>query len=196
MMKVYSRRQLMLEMGRPYDAEIEYLESSGGSRMSIPFVWDKLYTVEISYYITDSIDQVNIFRTNGQLGNNVVIKAYKSINSLTHDYGIGNMPFSPYKTGRHTSVVTATYSQYDGIKKNWHVSNVKDNTKILLFHNANDTEAKTRIYYAIVKDPNSLENVIDFIPVRIGNVGYMFDKVSGKLFGNAGTGNFILGPDK
>jgi len=37
--------------------------------------------------------------------------------------------------------------------------------------------------------------VRDFIPVRIGNIGYMFDKVTGKMFGNSGTGNFILGPD-
>jgi hypothetical protein len=38
--------------------------------------------------------------------------------------------------------------------------------------------------------------VADFIPVRIGQTGYMYDKVSGQLFGNAGTGAFILGPDK
>lgn len=37
--------------------------------------------------------------------------------------------------------------------------------------------------------------VRDFIPVRVGVVGYMFDKVSGQLFGNQGTGNFILGND-
>jgi hypothetical protein len=37
---------------------------------------------------------------------------------------------------------------------------------------------------------------MDLIPVRIGNVGYMYDKVSGQLFENQGTGNFILGPDK
>ena len=36
----------------------------------------------------------------------------------------------------------------------------------------------------------------DFIPVRKGTTGYLYDKVSGKLFGNAGTGSFILGPDK
>ena len=36
----------------------------------------------------------------------------------------------------------------------------------------------------------------DFIPVRVGQVGYMYDKVSGQLFGNAGTGDFIVGPDK
>lgn len=39
----------------------------------------------------------------------------------------------------------------------------------------------------------SLEN--NFIPCRIGNVGYMYDNVSKQLFGNAGTGDFILGPD-
>jgi hypothetical protein len=38
--------------------------------------------------------------------------------------------------------------------------------------------------------------VRDMIPVRVGNVGYLYDKVSGQLFGNSGTGNFILGPDK
>ena len=37
--------------------------------------------------------------------------------------------------------------------------------------------------------------LLDFIPVRVGTVGYLYDRVSGKLFGNAGTGDFVLGPD-
>ena len=37
--------------------------------------------------------------------------------------------------------------------------------------------------------------VMDCIPVRVGQTGYMYDKVSGNLFGNRGTGDFILGPD-
>jgi hypothetical protein len=37
--------------------------------------------------------------------------------------------------------------------------------------------------------------VRDYIPVRKGTVGYLYDRVSGKLFGNAGTGDFVLGPD-
>ena len=36
---------------------------------------------------------------------------------------------------------------------------------------------------------------LDLIPVRVGDEGFMYDRVSGKLFGNAGTGRFILGPD-
>ena len=35
----------------------------------------------------------------------------------------------------------------------------------------------------------------DYIPVRKGTIGYMYDKVSKKLFGNSGTGNFLLGQD-
>lgn len=37
--------------------------------------------------------------------------------------------------------------------------------------------------------------VRDFIPVRKGTVGYMYDRVTRKLFRNAGSGDFVLGPD-
>ena len=42
--------------------------------------------------------------------------------------------------------------------------------------------------------------VRDIAPVRVGSgssaVGYLYDRVSGELFGNAGMGAFVLGPDK
>lgn len=42
-----------------------------------------------------------------------------------------------------------------------------------------------------------ISNVLvrDFIPVRVGSVGYLYDRVSKRLFGNKGTGNFVLGQD-
>lgn len=53
-----------------------------------------------------------------------------------------------------------------------------------------------RIYYCKIYDDDSWTNLVrDFIPVRVGTVGYMYDRVSGQLFGNAGTGAFVLGPD-
>ena len=54
--------------------------------------------------------------------------------------------------------------------------------------------AKMRLYAAHIIENG--HKVIDLIPVRVGTTGYMYDKVSGKLFGNAGTEQFILGPDK
>lgn len=37
--------------------------------------------------------------------------------------------------------------------------------------------------------------VRDFIPVRYRGVGYLYDKVSGRLFGNQGSGEFVIGAD-
>lgn len=39
------------------------------------------------------------------------------------------------------------------------------------------------------------ELCLDLIPVRIGLEGYMYDRVSGTILANSGTGSFIIGPD-
>lgn len=54
--------------------------------------------------------------------------------------------------------------------------------------------SKAKIYYCKIWNGGAL--VRDFIPVRVGQVGYMYDKVSGELFGNSGSGSFTLGNDK
>ena len=62
---------------------------------------------------------------------------------------------------------------------------VNGNTSI----NTNGRISSCKIYHSGVL-------VRDYIPVRKGTVGYMYDRVSGQLFGNQGTGAFIIGPDK
>lgn len=54
--------------------------------------------------------------------------------------------------------------------------------------------SNTRIYWCKIRENGVL--LRDFIPVRVGDVGYLYDSVSGQLFGNAGTGSFVIGPDK
>ena len=54
--------------------------------------------------------------------------------------------------------------------------------------------SKTRLYGAWLKRLNGTF-AFDFIPVRVGQVGYLYDRVSGELFGNNGSGQFTLGPD-
>ena len=53
---------------------------------------------------------------------------------------------------------------------------------------------KGRIYSFRVSEGGVLR--FDGIPVRKGTTGYLYDRVSKQLFGNAGTGDFVLGPDK
>lgn len=38
--------------------------------------------------------------------------------------------------------------------------------------------------------------VFDLQPVRVGQTGYVYDKVGGGLHGNAGSGALVIGPDK
>ena len=80
------------------------------------------------------------------------------------------------------------------------IKNITDSGRfILLWNRANNSLAKTRL----VKVVFSVDNTIlgSFIPVRFTNEdgvseGAMYDKVSGQLFRNKGTGAFIIGPDK
>lgn len=68
-------------------------------------------------------------------------------------------------------------------------------TNLTIFIRQYDSLIKgCRFYYGKIWD-SSYNLVRDFIPVRVGDIGYLYDQVSGQLFGNAGTGSFILGPD-
>ena len=64
--------------------------------------------------------------------------------------------------------------------------------------NINGMSVKENLYGGKIKWCKIYRNntlLRDFIPVRVSQIGYMYDKVSGELFGNAGTGNFIIGND-
>ena len=50
-----------------------------------------------------------------------------------------------------------------------------------------------KMYFLKIYIDNQM--VRHFIPVRVGTTGEMYDKVSQTLFGNLGTGSFVLGPD-
>lgn len=77
-----------------------------------------------------------------------------------------------------------------------HGSFMDDDFDIAIFSYSNGMNiapAGQRIYgYRFIAGGHTLT---DLIPVRVGDVGYMYDRVSGQLFGNQGTGEFVLGPD-
>lgn len=60
-------------------------------------------------------------------------------------------------------------------------------------NDALQSSGRTRCYGCIITEGDKI--VRDYVPVRIGQVGYLFDRVSGQLFGNAGTGTITVGND-
>ena len=84
--------------------------------------------------------------------------------------------------------------------RNASIKNIKDSGHFtLLWNHVNNSLAKTRLIEVVFSVDNTILG--SFIPVRFTNEdgvseGAMYDKVSGQLYRNAGTGAFVIGPDK
>lgn len=93
---------------------------------------------------------------------------------------------------------TALY--VDGTSKGTQARSTNPSNPIAIFNAyTGGFPSSARLYSFRIEDwtdENNKIKLFDAIPVRIGTTGYLYDKVSGQLFGNAGTGAFTLGPDK
>lgn len=191
----------------PYDAEIEYLESTGTQWI------DTLFYPRIS---EPDIRVENKFNKSVLQGNQCVLgaritsameKGFKlpnyyddifeyqglSIGTLTGRFSIGidYEFYASIKQGRQEFYVDDVLNT----QTSWSGSCDAGGNLYLFALNQNGARwfFKGKIYYCKIWQDDVIER--DFIPVRVGQVGYMYDKVSGQLFGNSGTENFILGPD-
>ena len=192
----YTRRQLMMEIGRPYDAKIEYLEGDGHAYIDLHLNVDMNDVVEGNTVkrlgITRSVSlwgcctsaSANCFHSyvsNASMGiTQRQIAISKNANEEEVFYVSRQLiRVQNITTGNTTQLTTVVSGDY-----------TIPITFMLFKSNVYPPLNGLRIKWF------KIHNKADLIPVRVGNVGYMYDKISGKLFGNAGTGSFILGPDK
>lgn len=108
---------------------------------------------------------------------------------------------------RVTSTITADLTKHIHIIKNlsYYVDGVLQGTSdhtpgtlvgtsfLMQARNSGNPAGEWKVYYAKISS-NGAE-IRDFIPVKIGSTGYMLDLVEWKLYANAGTGDFVCGPE-
>ena len=210
-LKIYSRRQLMAF--KPYGAEIEYLENYTGKEAIDTGIYGT-NTTQVSFEVMFFNTSVPDY-TGGDAFESGVIEWGKTQNVLGITYNRDNSRLFSFLGNNYKETVglnlptgekhKITYSSkgvwVNGVKKQngWYDNSFQTPYTItaMTVRTVNGSwggSRKARLYNFSISDNGTL--VRDLIPVRVGNVGYMYDKVSGKLFGNAGTGSFILGPDK
>lgn len=191
----------------PYDAEVEYLESTGtqwidsGVSQSTPVsvTAEMLYTntSATKFVLAAHISTrmwVAISGTHAQTGVGSGVQEYSNgvvapVNEkFTLDARIGypNAPKTGVKVNGGTWAST-TASFTFSYPYTLTIFGRRRSSTI-------DGLSSFRLYSLTVYQADIL--VRDYIPVRLGTVGYLYDRVSGTLFGNAGTGNFTIGPDK
>ena len=192
----------------PYDAEIEYLESSGTQYINTGVLGSLITRFKIKAICYEAGDAQNTQLLGGtESGASTFFGARKN-STLTpanwycrdankvslgdpHSPSIIDATINSSSSQTGTLEIDTTITNFYSFSDSWGFPN----EKLLIFGGHYSRKSPlARCYYLQFFTNNIL--IMDMIPVRIGNVGYMYDKVSGKLFGNAGTGNFILGPDK
>lgn len=190
----------------PYDAEVEYLQCNASNGKAYIDTGIKLSSdvhVYVDSYVFDT-DNTYIFGGRVALSNGAMYVRIHFGNSATqYFYGnasknLSNSPSSRTYICDNTSNSRIMYVNSTSIACTANTFS-NDYTIYLFAMNgggsaSQGSNASLRISVAKMWVGSTL--VRDFIPVRVGQVGYMYDKVSGELFGNANsTGSFILGND-
>ena len=191
----------LLNKGLPYDAEIEYLESSGTQWI------DTLYKMKLY----DELKfKVYCFNPNGSAIFGARGGAYTNFYQVYIESMAAQLCFGQHSRtydvikgfqnhGINEIIIKNGLCVCNEVNTSIPSGNEDSLQNLAIFARRNQDSTvlyliKMRLYYFKIYSNNVL--VRDFIPVRVGTIGYLYDKVSGQLFGNAGTGSFILGSDK
>ena len=186
----------------PYDAQVEYLQSSGSQYINTGVVIGATFKAEIK---AQFISQTSSLQTllGSQDTNYGIIVGLQSNSSGKLYVQIGASGYalsSAEKTSLHvfTAQLTSTTQSLDvdGTTVSNTFNSPSSALSLYLFARNKETVsnmANAKVYYCKIWNKGTL--VRNFIPVRVEQVGYMYDQVSGTLFGNIGSGSFTLGND-
>ena len=180
---------------------VEYLESTGTQYINTGIKLDNNSSVELDYQLTQAVqNRKGLFGgldTGGSKRFGALLSP--SNNQLEGGYGSGNefYQLGLPDTNRHVIKQEKNLLYFDSslvYTFNTATFTQSFNAPLGNFNYTNYNPASAKYYRSKWWDNGVL--VRSFIPVRDeNNVGYMFDEVTGQLFGNAGSGSFGIGND-
>lgn len=197
--KIYLGEELVFSSGPAYDAQVEYLEATGTQYIDTNLIMgDDNYTIEAKFNISSgSASSYSALFTNRQSSRN------------TYGFAINGSRTYVNPCNNPNSAISITYTRgidYTlSLKKGEMILNgtTYTNTSYVTDYSAsslwifrqryNNSGISAKLYSLSILHN---ENVImDFIPVRVNQVGCLYDRITNTLFKNVGTGNFIYGND-
>lgn len=190
----------------PYDAQIAYLENTGKQYINTGFKPNQDTRIVATMQCVTSTNYGRLFGSG----------THNTLNSVMIDYETGIAGTLHIKYGNNASWTTTSIHGdyethiYDFNKNNFYLDGklVSSNTYgafqstsnlgIFTYINGSSTGQNAELFIGRLYSFQIYDNdvlVRDYIPVRVNQEGCLYDKVSGELFSNAGTGNFIFGND-
>ena len=188
----------------PYDAEVEYLESTGTQWIDTGIIPDANTGLQLFSASPVNTNDAYIAGERNDTGNTRWLIGWSAIAKWYCGYGetiISNVDGSPILTSINF-LGDGLFKVGDSYSNKLPSLSYSPLYNIRLFGSAGVVAAYTSSAVKIYSAKISAANILlrDFIPVRFTNElgqseGAMYDRVSGQLFRNAGTGAFIYGND-
>lgn len=186
------RRRLLMAEGLPYDAEISYLQGDGSAYIDLGIKGNRETHIYLKFIPTVSSAADGVCGWRGDNSNSLAIT---SSSGVSQRFGSQSKTTTYSLNVEHEVSINKSGVTIDGSLTSWNqtASFTTPYTLRLFMVNTSLYKFKGKIIaFSMLSNDTP---VFDMIPVRIGQVGYMYDKVSKQLFGNAGSGSFILGND-
>ena len=189
-------RILMKASGKklPYDAEVEYLQSTGTQYIDTGVVITQTTKMRLDVSIVKNagnfgcIDTADARCHSDSTANPTVFR----VGSVSDAY---DFP-ADTRVNVTVDIQNLVYTIYGISTSMTRPGDLPISTFGLFARNFGGTWTPCSMTVYAVQFYSNGTIVRDFVPVRKGDAGYLYDRVSGRLFGNAGTGAFTIGPDK
>ena len=205
-----ARRRLMGGVDLPYDARIEYLERTTAGYVDLPV------DVKAGDYFGIIIEIIPVFQNttknyifgankpeqfsayfNADYRSSGYIQYASKIGENSSSGGLNVVPgektIIEFSTAKKyiNNPVTTTYNT----NTSWSRSIKDDFTSLRLFGASGKSGYSLKLCSLKVMHGSRSNIIYDMIPVRVGQVGYLYDKLSSELFGNSSSTALLLGPD-
>ena len=177
----------------PYDADVEWIDFNGGAGVDTGIVPTLTTITNINCCYNDNGDVASTMFAADNLGY-VLRRRNKNILHYSggewwESVGVDFTEFANYS-------IRPDGAYKDGLKIIDRALS-KDQTQSLTIGIRRSQPSQAgglRVKAFSMIDNN--ETLRDYTPVRVGSVGYFYDKVSKQLFGNSFSGDLVIGPDK
>lgn len=201
--------------GLPYDAEVEYLESTGTQYIETGLYLQSSDTVSMRASISTASQSCFWSARQMPFPRRTFTLFYLGLYGQTtgrFDYGTQQTT-----TTQDVDFVSINFNDWFGTHEYKAVANKLyiDDTlyatcqadqfttggpvRLLAAESSSSSGTITNFFHGKVYNFKVIRNgntIMDLVPVRKNGVGYMYDKITGGLFGNSGTGTLAYGNDK
>lgn len=195
---------MMMNKALPYDAEVEYLESTGTQYVNlISGINSENDEIVITFIATSrGSNTPGIFgaRVSASNKNASVIATQSMIVDVnSSNYSSYRLVYNSTYIGLVTECklsLSERYIKINGEEVSSSATTDRFTTSSAYLFGVNGLVDRVPIRFVSLDWKRKRQPYMQLIPVRKGTRGYVYDKVSGQLFGNVGTEQFILGLDK